>query len=176
MVNPILYESQGCFERDSCGGTIGVRGASAASIESRFARFKCMSGMEDGWYHSSKMETGPEFRDRTKRVVEWLWELHDHGNEKHLIAGAPAFKNLIVVAHGNLINAVLCGLIGGAGLFVHSNTGYTHVQLVTAGSAAPQRRVAAIKSMNEVCPLFPPVFHTGHHILDDHWIQEYLDD
>lgn len=173
-MNPILYEAQGCYERDASGNKIGVKGASADSVESRFPRYKCMPGMEEGWFHSPTMESGQEFRQRTARIVEWLWEVHAQGAEKCILPGTPSFKHMVVVVHANLINAVLSGLLGAEGLFIHNNTGYTHVQLITAGPS--HRRVAAIKSLNTVCPLFTPDLHTGGHLTDDRWIQEYVDD
>lgn len=104
----------GCY---SCseGEKHGHFGATSEDIEGRFPGFKCLPGMEEGWYKSSTMETGKEFRERVTEIVDWLWDFHEREEARQLTTDAAPCENLIVVVHANLINGIICGLLRGNG-------------------------------------------------------------
>lgn len=167
LVNPSLYESCGCFDMINKDETIGVKGYTANEVESLFPGFKCMPGMEDGWFKHPVMETYEEFTVRAKAVHQWIWTLHDDDRD------IDSERNIIIVAHGNLLSVLFNLLLGSQrALFSMSNTGITYFQLNTLDSG---HKVAAMRFHNRVDHLYSyPSLIAGGDLLDDHWIQEYI--
>jgi len=175
-----LYESGGCFENQvpevegaSCT-TIGKPGRTAVQVEAEYgASFSCVPGlMENGWYYGHDAEeTNEEFKARSLRVVEWLFAMHADS-----VANASR-RGIVLVIHGNLISAIINGLISKnssvhQALFVHNNTGYTHLQLLVEGSHS----VVSMQALNRVHHLLQQGesgLLSGNHARDDHWIQEF---
>lgn len=179
-VRPDLYESGGCYDSSK----VGLSGSTKAEVEGEFPEYKCLPGMEEGWYAGrTKCETSKEFQVRAKGIIDWLWMLHDTSEQsRQLISGVP-LKNLVLVIHGNLLNAVITGLMGQAGhsFITHYNTGVTKVQLVTGKNG---RKAAALKCVNMIEHLPLPAtstegsslsLRTGNDTLSDHWVQEFED-
>jgi broad specificity phosphatase PhoE len=167
QVNPSLHESCGCFDMINESESIGVKGYTASEVETLFPGFRCMSGMEDGWFKQPVMESYEEFTVRAKEVLSWIWSLHDDDRE------IDDERNIIIVAHGNLLSVLFNLLLGSRrALFSMSNTGVTHFQLNTLDSG---HKVAAIRFQNRVDHLSSyPSLIAGGDLLADHWIQEYI--
>ena len=64
-------------------------------------------GMEKGWYSAkcgcTTPETGLEFKNRAKTIVDQIWQIHNTPEEERNIAGR-SFKNMMFVIHGKLNN------------------------------------------------------------------------
>lgn len=163
---PNLYESTGCFKHLEDGSSVGISGSTSEQIEAEFPQYRCMPGMENGWYKLDRMETFEEFRDRGKLLVDWIWSLHDQELESQ---GA---EDVVVVCHGNVMSAVMSGLMKGNSLIVHNNSAFSHLQLMTMENG---EHVCVLKSMNNVCHL-PQNSNLlcGNRVFGDYWIQEYL--
>ena len=87
---------------DNCKG---VRGSTKSDIESEFSYFKCNEYVSPhGWYQKELKETNNEFEIRVIGIVEWLWEL----------SKSNTLEGVVIVAHGNLLSAVLNGLLSGS--------------------------------------------------------------
>jgi broad specificity phosphatase PhoE len=163
-VNPRFFESDGCYCTNHDGTTRGLPGMNAAQVESLFPHFKCLNGMENGWYHLPHKETSEQFSHRTYEIVDYLWHLHD---EHHEDAGP-----VVVVCHGNVIREVISRLINTSALITHCNTGITHIQLWSNNEK--HVRLASVQYVNRVDHLLShPDLILGNDVWDDHWIQEY---
>ena len=183
IVLPNLYEFGGCYDHVYENGiyqnkTKGLIGRTKEDIEIQHENFTCCNFDEEkiGWYHNNESETLEQFRERCKKVVDWIWSLHEQdfssrriGNETPL-----GFKNIILVGHGLLNSNVIANLMGCEDddryLVVHNNTGVSKLELY---SAKENKRVAAVKSVNLLNHLNNNIeLMTGDHITADHWIQE----
>lgn len=167
-VIPYLYESNGCYEHIDKDTTVGIKGSTAREIEYEFPNFKCLD-MEEGWYHLPEMETSSQFIERAKRVSDWIWKLHDENISQN------EFRSKVIFCHGNLINVILNNLTNSKCLFVHNNTGVSHIQLCTLKSG---KKIVSLSSLNRVDHLMIENNHSllsGANVIDDHWIQEYLE-
>lgn len=144
--------------------------------------------MEKGWYLLPYRESQEEFLNRATEVVNWLWTLHRDRSEGE--------GGIILVSHGNLMNAVISSLISGqdpvkcsGGLVTHHNTGITHLKLyssettttavtttsATATAIAPSLRFCNVQYMNRVDHLqSDSSLLTGNEPFHDHWVQEFL--
>lgn len=169
VVHPKLHESGGCYFHSPEGEIVPMRGMTSNEIEESFPGFKCMDGMEDGWYQSSSIESSGEFNNRVEKLVEWIWSIHESG----LVDGQDLRRSkcVVMVGHGNLISALMSRLMKGKGLFTHQNTACSHLQLFTMGP----KRVTALKATNILSPTLEESMRTGAHVVDDHWIQEHMD-
>ena len=130
-----------------------------------------------------------EFDARTTDIVNWLWE-HVHNHDHTL----PP-RTIILVVHGNLMSAVLNGLLFGngvtrAGLFVHCSTGTSHVELVEFVDTG--RRVACLQYLNHTPHLSSPLpglgsghnthsevsereqLRRGNAVFKDRWMHEFV--
>ena len=154
-VHPELYESGGChgLKLNPTGKNeiLALPGSTKEEIESQFPNHKCLPGMEQGWYHGKlKEENQKEFQLRSKRLVQWLWTLHNTLPEnRSAFLNRPevgSFKNIIIVNHGNLLNGIITGLQTGSGLVTHNNTGYSHIQLTTGRY---NKEYAIVKFLNK---------------------------
>jgi broad specificity phosphatase PhoE len=168
-VMPFMYESDGCYE--STGHhTRGLPGMTAAEVHEKFPMLDCAPGMENGWFTLPHKETRRQFAERSKAVSDWLWSLHEQTPEER------GFQSgLIFSAHGNLIMSVLTNLLQGSNaLITHDNTGITHVQLWSKEDGSV--RLPATLFTNRVPHLAAhPELVGGGAVLEDHWIQEYLE-
>ena len=67
-------------------------------------------GMEKGWYSAkcgcTTPETGLEFKNRAKAIVEQIWQIHNTPVEERNIAGR-SFKNMMFVIHGKCLCYIL---------------------------------------------------------------------
>ena len=143
--------------------------------------------MEKGWYLLPYRESQEEFLDRAAGVVDWLWSLHRNRLEGE--------GGIILVSHGNLMNAVISSLISGqdpvkcsSGLVTHHNTGITHLKLysseavattsTTAAAATPTAthlRFCNVQYINRVDHLqSDSSLLSGNEPFNDHWVQEFL--
>jgi broad specificity phosphatase PhoE len=153
-----LYESGGLYQKDFVTGkVVGLTGATASEIEEQYPDSECFQEMENGWYKRETMETYPEFQCRAKSIVEWLWNFH-HTSPEHRHVHGISGQNLILIIHGNLLNAVISGLLETDGLITHNNTGITRMELLTEYTAGVlTRQVAVIKFVNRIDHL---LFHS----------------
>ena len=133
-VHPRLYESGGCYAMVE-GKQVVLKGSTKQEVESEYNNYRCLPGMEDGWYaNSDSIESFAGFKTRAQTIVDLIWSLHHTPKEQRQINDIP-FHNLIIVIHGNLLNAVITGLQGikdSNCLVTHNNTGCTRIQLLTA--------------------------------------------
>jgi broad specificity phosphatase PhoE len=123
-----LYESGGCYKANEFGSIVVGTGSKKSDIESEFPNYYCLPGMENGWYSEHTiMENYAKFQDRAKDIVNWLWSIHNTPvNERFVLTSEGdkiSFKHVIMVIHGNLLNAVISGLQMSNGLITHNNTG-----------------------------------------------------
>jgi broad specificity phosphatase PhoE len=178
-VNPILYESGGCYTIQPDGSKLTLLGSNAADVELEFKNYKCLPGMENGWYsqHSGKKysESVEEFNSRIDSVVNWIRNLHDLPIVERNIEDVK-FKNVIMVIHGLLLNGILNRLMNCKDCLVtHYNTGHTHVQLITQSNLD---FLVVLKYMNRCDHLLPDItqdnLFTGNDTIDDSWLKEYL--
>lgn len=164
-----MYESTGCYKTLVDGSTVGIPGSTATEIETAFPGYKCMPGMESGWYKGTCKETDAEFDARAMDIVNHLWSLLCKGSSR-------GFKGVVIVVHGNVISAIINGLLTNqsrSGLFIHHNTGFSRLQLVYDRTS--NRRLAAVQTVNSVVHLeSDPALKSGSHMIDDHWIQEFV--
>ena len=185
-VIPFLHESDGCYESTSEGTTVGLPGLTAAALETQFPFFKCVPGMENGWYKRPLKESRSQYLNRVDDVIEWLW------NSIAERSADSVDKGLVVVAHSNLIGSLLCKLVGGSGMLILCNTACAHVQLfvskahvvptcaqsqhiVTLPDGQCQIRLAVIISVNNITHLLgAPDLIAGNDVFGDSHIQEYL--
>jgi len=165
-VHPELYESGGCYNRDG-----GIPGLGKNEIEATYPGFMCDSGMEDGWYYrKSSMETSKEFMERVDRLATWVTEQN----------------NTVLIIHGNLISGLINRLVLGSegnslgnmgGLYVHCNTGFSHVQIIPEKLKVGDRKVSitAVLGVNRIDHLIgEEELLSGNRPYDDHWVQEYI--
>ena len=99
-----------------------------AETEAAFPNCVCAEGMENGWFLLPHKETCLHFRARTKGIVDFLWEYASgeeggNGPEDGHHAHSEEQRGLVIVAHGNVLNALISQLTGGNGLVTHNNTG-----------------------------------------------------
>ena len=193
LVHPNLFESDGCYEPNHDGTTRGVPGMSKAVVESKFPNFRCLDGMENGWFKLPQKETRKQFYERAKEMVQFLWEEHDkiHASsskdmscsEKTDVDECNSMKEsataqskpegILIVAHGNIIASIISYLIGTNALFAQCNTGISHIQLWTHKKS--KHRLVSVLSTNRIPHLsHSPELHGGEQIFEDHWIQEFL--
>jgi broad specificity phosphatase PhoE len=198
-VHPRFFESDGCYRKAEDGSSVGLPGMTAEEVESHFPNYHCLPGMESGWFHLPKKETAREFKDRAKELVEYLWQTHYHRVENHKTQysnghevkeetkGTNGSQNVhksslndhnegfIIVAHGNLLRAVVSNLLGTYSMITSDNTGVSHLQLWS--SLEGNHAFASVQFLNNVEHLLSePNLISGNEIFDDHWIQEYLVD
>lgn len=161
-VHPQLFESDGCYQPQPDGTTVGLPGMTAAEVETSFPSFKCLPGMEAGWYHLPRKESAEEFMVRAKGLADHLWALHDKEE-------GP----IVLVAHGNVMRELISRMLGTSGMVTHCNTGVSHLQLWS--SEQEGRRLATLQYANRVDHLLSqPEIISGNEVFDDHWIQEYV--
>jgi broad specificity phosphatase PhoE len=139
--------------------------------------------MEDGWYHLGTIESHSEYLIRAAMVVEWLWTLQATRSDDE--------GGIILVLHGNLMNAIIGSLISGhppvqcrSGLVTHNNTGITHLKLYSlrnSSATSPvssERRFVSVQYINRVDHLRSlsgsPSMLSGNEPFKDHWVQEFL--
>lgn len=203
IVHPNFFESDGCYLPQHDGTTIGLPGMKKLDVEGLFSQFKCLEGMEDGWYKANHKETRREFYDRSKTVVDYLWQEHfrihsqgecnssklvDEKQPSDSLSDAKTTKDstesadfptssqtegLILVVHGNLIASTVSFLLGSNALIPHSNTGFTHLQLWSDKNF--ETKLVSLMFTNRVSHLsHHPELIAGEKIFEDHWIQEFL--
>ena len=170
-VMPFLFESDGCYQPLPDNTTKGIPGMTKAEVETRFPTFECAPGMENGWFTLPHKETRHQFKDRAEKVTEWLWQLHEQSEQER------GFKSGVFLSiHGNLIQSIIANLVKSDSMMLtHDNTGYAHVQLWS--SADGKTRIPAIIYTNRVDHLREhPDLVSGGAVVEDHWIQEYLEE
>jgi len=166
-VNPLLYETGGCYDHTSTNETIGLKGLTTNEVIERFPSFTCMDGMENGWYKHSTVESSIDYHKRVDILVDWIYSLHNNNSTN---------QSFILVFHGNLLSSLLNRLMQSKSLIVHNNTGFSHVQIMSIEMNNRIERVSAVKSLNRVNHLIhDSTLFTGDDVIDDHWIQEYID-
>ena len=129
--------------------------------------------MDEGWYLLPSRESHADYLARAKTVVDWLWKVHQSRSEED--------GGIILVSHGNLMNALTTSLLSGTepakisqGLVTHCNTGITHLKLFSSRSS-PERRLCSVQFINRVDHLRGhPDLLTGNEPFKDHWVQEFL--
>jgi broad specificity phosphatase PhoE len=167
LVHNRLYEDGGCFYYDNEGKAHALPGATEAEILAKYATFRCLPGMEAGWYCRDAPETTAEFDDRATEVAEWLWR----EQKCCLETGVEA---IFIVAHGNLISGVMSTLLSKhprTTLFCHYNTGMSLIELHTYRG----RDVAVCQGINRIDHLTDFAdLAGGSHTTDDQWIQEFV--
>ena len=135
-----LYESGGCYELNNRGKLVGLKGATKAEVERNYPNFRCLKGMEDGWYAGhDKVEVSDEFKVRVRSIAQWLWGLHHATPEERQIENIH-FKNMMLVIHGNLLMellTVICGPEVALSLPPIANTGCTLLRLCTNENGKP---------------------------------------
>jgi broad specificity phosphatase PhoE len=191
-VHPRFFESDGCFKKDEDGNSVGMPGMTKAEVEGRFPGFQCLPGMENGWFADRPgKETAGEFKLRTEELIDVLWTMHgDHlrdaqqRRQQEVLEGVPDAEKkplddrdlgYFIVAHGNLIRALISKLLGTFAMVAVDNTGLSFLQLWSTVDG--QNRFASVQYCNRVDHLLHidgGSLVSGSDIFDDHWIQEYL--
>jgi broad specificity phosphatase PhoE len=139
--------------------------------------------MENGWFLHPNKETKEQFVDRVQKLTSWVWGLHEEGP-----------STVVLVMHGFLMSTLLNKLLLGtdrACIFIHYNTGVTHVQLTdvsgrffattqyqnrtdhlatTPSSGSGDDETRSISSNSTVDEL-----HTGSDLINDSWIKIFKD-
>lgn len=176
-VHPQLYETGGCYN-DKLEGLCGI---SEKEINELY-NFNCLPGMENGFYYNRKtMETNNEFDQRSYEVSQKIWDYFLDSIEKQKLNKLDYLEGLILVAHGNLLSALINCLMTQSntprlGLYVHDNTGYSHIELYYDN--LNDRKCFIMKQFNEYQHLIINNnidLRSGNDTLNDHWIQEFLD-
>ena len=145
VVDHELYENGGCYEALADGTTVSRPGKSERDVLSEYPRYKCLPGMEQGWYSKfNKKESDSVFIERCHHVSAKLWKMFHENIQlqqanraaEHLSCGKmnKPIKGLVIVAHANFIGGLLNCLMtqqktGRNCMFVCNNTGVTHIQL-----------------------------------------------
>eukprot|EP01039_Chlorochromonas_danica_P002173 gene2173-2371_t len=165
LVHPRLFESDGCYQTNLDGSTVGLAGLKASEVEEKFPSFKCLPGMENGWYHLPEKESPKQFISRVQEIVQFLWTEHESGHEEASV--------LVLVTHGNLIRELISQLACSRSiLYTHCNTGLSHVQLWSGGG---KERFVSVQGLNRVDHLAAdPTLVGGNDVFGDHWIQEFV--
>jgi broad specificity phosphatase PhoE len=191
-VHPRFYESDGCFKKDEDGNSVGMPGFSKREVEEQFGGFQCLPGMENGWYadHASK-ETGGEFKERVEELLQTLWQMHeDHlrtaletRRQQNQDSANIDRKSMLddrdmgyfIVAHGNLIRALISRFLNTFSMIPIDNTGMSFIQLWSTTDG--QNRFASVQYTNRVDHLLGVdngSLISGSDVFGDHWIQEFL--
>jgi broad specificity phosphatase PhoE len=202
-VHPCLFESDGCYKAFSDGTTIGLPGMDQETIESMFPQFHCFPGMENGWFHLKEKETRKQFYERSKVMVDFLWNEHEKNHIQSAVmkeieeeeevftpSSETSFEKgekdsekkkenqnqegIMIIAHGNIIASIISSLVNTNALIANCNTGINHIQLWS--HKVTKQRLCSIIFTNRV-PHFnhKPELHGGEQIFEDHWIQEFLE-
>ena len=101
VVHPLLYEAGGCYTSDANGNSKGLPGSTSQEIEQIFPTYRCLPGMEKGWYHkSNKKETPQAFHTRVDQISDWIWSIHRDKNNELSSLIPKQNQNLIIVGHG----------------------------------------------------------------------------
>jgi broad specificity phosphatase PhoE len=166
-VHPELYESGGCYKGEQV-----LSGSTKTEVELKYPTFECIEGMDKGWFAGrTSHETTQEFLQRMDRIAEWLFERQ---------------SDVILVIHGNLMNGLINRLLMGSagnqgqggtnkgGLYIHNNTGFSHIQIYKDDSGARVTCVQAINRVDHLLALGDSSLLTGNRPYADHWVQEYL--
>ena len=165
-VHPNLFEEGGCYTSLPDGVAIGLPGATWIDIGQRFPEFVCPEISPRGWYDRSQKEKSADYDARALEVARWIWFMQ----QDMLRSGHGA---LVLVTHGNIMSAIISTLFTGnphAALFIHSNTGHTHIELFSKGD----RNMAVCQSANKVTHLLGETsLIGGDHAVDDRWIQQF---
>lgn len=162
-VHPGMFESDGCYLPQPDGSTKGLPGMTAAEVEAEFTGFKCLPGMEDGWYHHPQKESAQQFLERAQDLTHYLWAAHGDS--------CCGSEPLVLIAHGNVLRELISRLLGVAAVVTHCNTGISHLQLWSNEG----RRVASLQYANRVDHLTAePATIAGNEVLDDGWMSEYF--
>lgn len=153
-----LYEVGGCYGLDESGQVnVGLCGSTSAEIEKNYSNFKCLPGMEAGWYDKPLKETKDEFNIRVGGIAEWLWGLVEETNvDVDSEEEKRGSNQAVLVVHGHLITTLMNYLLfkePKSCLFVHHNTGITHIQLTVLNG---KDRVGAVQYSNNTDHLHSP--------------------
>ena len=181
-VDPELYETGGAFDENG----IALPGISEAEVLATYPGYTCIDGMQNGFFSSHELqESNAEFDERAYHLSERLWGLFMDSVEKQK-RGEPDFLNgVILVAHGNLLSAIINCLLTQSrsprvGLFIHENSGFSHIELHLEDVSG--RKSIAMKQMNDYAHLMGDhdsstssnPMRGGNHTTNDHWIQEFF--
>ena len=187
IVIPNLYEYGGCYDHIYENGvyqhkTKGKIGRTVEEIEAEHENFVCYNFDKDnkGWYHGNESETIDDFRERCKKVVDWIWSLHDQEYSSRRIGKETplGFKHIILIGHGLLNSNIIAHLMGCEDddkyLVIHNNTGVSKLQLLNVKEKG-NKRIAAVKGVNMLNHIGNKTeLLTGDHPIQDHWAQEIL--
>jgi broad specificity phosphatase PhoE len=171
-ISPLIFEEGGCYTtvEDEFGNKnkIALKGSTSIELRGKFPSFYFPDGLEDGWYHNQFPEASPDYELRVHQIIEWIWAKYAeliNSEENHVI---------VLVTHGNLISALLSGLLTKnirGSFFCSSNTGISHLQLYSYLSSD----VVISQGINKVTHLLGDIsLIKGSHAIDDHWLQELI--
>lgn len=141
--------------------------------------------MENGWYLLQDCESHEAFLNRAATIVDWIWTTV-HQNHASSDGVDSVEEGVVLVTHGNLMNAMISSLLSGrdpvlcpGGMISHNNTGVTHLKLYCA-KENPLLRFCNVQSMNRVDHLLREGYSSSNSLLSgndpfkDHWVQEFL--
>lgn len=179
MVDPKLYEIGGCYNEK----LEGLCGINENEIKSLYNNFNCLPGMENGYFYGNlKMETNDEGDKRIYDISNKIWNYFFESIEKQQLENNDNnhLEGIILVSHGNVLSGLINCLMSQSntsrmGLYVHENTGYSHIELYY--DTIKNKKCFTLKQFNEYQHLIDNNnnLRSGNHTLNDHWIQEFLD-
>jgi broad specificity phosphatase PhoE len=181
-VDPQLYETGGAFDENG----MALRGICEAEVLATYPGYTCLNGMQNGFFSEHKVkESDPDFDERAYLLSERLWQYFTDSVELQKRGETKFLKGVVVVAHGNLLSAIINCLLTQSrtprmGLFLHENSGYSHVELHYED--VRRRRTVAMKQLNDHAHLMADhdsfantnPMRCGNHTTNDHWIQEFF--
>jgi hypothetical protein len=188
-----MYEFGGCYKMDN-EQVITQTGMNKSQIESLYSGFQCESGesplhslsltlslaalssieMANGWYHHPHRETRMEFEARAIHLADWMWSLLSSQPvlPSHEIRSTAT---AVFVLHGYLLTAILNQILfskPNACVFIHANTGMTHLEFIEFKSGA---RGCSVKYQNALPHLHgrEADLKSGDDLVRDQWVKIY---
>lgn len=172
IVNPMLHEAGGSFHASPDGSIMITPGATAREIEEEYPGYICLPGMENGWWYGKETKESEKCTDaRSFEIASGLWnKLLDQ------TTNSEAVKGVVIVSHGNILSGIVNCLVtqskaARSSMFIHENTGYTHVELYYDSLGG--RKAVGMKTFNGTGHLSKAALHSGGHTVRDFWIQDF---
>lgn len=128
--------------------------------------------MEDGWYHHPHRETRMEFEARAIHLSDWIWSLL-FSQPQLPPQQITSTSTAVFVLHGYLITAILNQILfskPNACVFIHCNTGMTHLEFVEFKSGGVG---CSVKYQNALPHLVgkEAELKSGDDLVRDQWIK-----
>jgi broad specificity phosphatase PhoE len=137
-----------------------------------------LSEMADGWYHHPHRETRNEFEERSLHLSNWIWSLLTSQPLLDSPSALPpvSTSTAVLVIHGYLLSALLNQILfkrPDSCVFIHSNTGITHLELMQFQSGDVACTVKFQNSLPHLTRggIAGEVLRSGDDLVLDQWIK-----